>query len=62
MQIELLTVLTELEPTLNSRPLAYEYDEVGAEMLIPSHLIYGHQLLSLPKEVRDDEEGSEKGF
>ena len=59
---ELLTVLTELEATLNSRPLTYEYDEVGAEMLTPSHLIYGRRLLSLPEEVRDDEEESETGF
>ena len=49
---ELLTVLTELEATLNSRPLTYEYDEVGAEMLTPSHLIYGRRLLNLPEEVR----------
>ena len=59
---ELLTVLTELEATLNSRPLTYEYDEVGAEMLTPSHLIYGRRLLSLPEEVRNDEEESETGF
>ncbi|XP_015767737.1 PREDICTED: uncharacterized protein LOC107346459 [Acropora digitifera] len=48
---ELVTVLTEIEATLNSRPLTYEYDEVGAEMLTPSHLIYGRRLLSLPEEV-----------
>ena len=59
---KLLTVLTELEATLNSRPLTYEYDEVGAEMLTPSHLIYGRRLLSLPEEVRNDEEESETGF
>ena len=59
---ELVTVLTELEATLNSRLLTYEYDEVGAEMLTPSHLVYGHRLLSLPEEVRNDEEESEAGF
>lgn len=59
---ELVTVLTELEATLNSRPLTYEYDEVGAEMLTPSHLIYGRRLLSLPEEVRNDEEEREAGF
>lgn len=37
---ELLTVLMELEATLNSRPLTYEYDELGADMLTPTHLIY----------------------
>lgn len=59
---ELLTVLTEVEATLNSRPLTYEYDEVGAEMLTPSHLIYGRRLLSLPEEARNDEEESETGI
>lgn len=59
---ELLTVLTEVEATLNSRPLTYEYDEVGAEMLTPSHLIYGRRLLSLPEEARNDEEESETGL
>lgn len=38
---EMLTVLMELEATLNSRPLTYDYDELGAEMLTPSHLILG---------------------
>ena len=59
---ELLTVLTELEATMNSRSLTYEYDEVGPEMLTPSHLIYGRQLISLPEETRDDEEESETGY
>ena len=59
---ELLTVLTEVEATLNSRPLTYEYDEVGAEMLTPSHLIYGRRLLSLPEEARNDEEETETGL
>ena len=58
---ELLTVLMELEATLNSRPLTYDYDELGAEMLTPSHLIYGRRLLSLP-EMRNDEEESETGL
>ena len=31
-------------------------------MLTPSHLIYGRRLLSLPEDVRDDEEESETGF
>ena len=30
---ELLTVLLEIESTLNSRPLAYEYDEIGVKCL-----------------------------
>ena len=56
-----MTVLMELEATLNSRPLTYDYDELGAEMLTPSHLIYGRRLLSLP-EMRNDEEESETGL
>ena len=55
---EILTVLMELEATLNSRPLTYEYDEIGAEMLTPSHLIYGRRLLNLP-ELRNDLQESE---
>ncbi|XP_068749239.1 uncharacterized protein [Montipora capricornis] len=55
---EILTVLMELEATLNLRPLTYEYDEIGAEMLTPSHLIYGRRLLNLP-ELRNDLEESE---
>ena len=35
-QDELATVLVEVECTLNSRPLTYEYDEVGEEVLTPS--------------------------
>ena len=42
---ELSTLLTEVESTLNSRPLAYEYNEVDEEVLTPSHLIYGRELL-----------------
>ena len=38
---ELETVLTEVEGNLNNRPLTYEYEVVGEEMLIPNHLLYG---------------------
>ena len=53
---ELLTVLTEVEATLNSRPLTYDYDTPGEEVLTPTHLIYGRRLTSLPEspEVEDD--------
>lgn len=57
----LLTVLMELEATLNLRPLTYDYDELGAEMFNPSHLIYGRRLLSLP-ETRNDKEEIETGL
>ena len=48
---ELLTILLEIEGTLNSSPLTYEYDEVGDEMLTPSNLLYGFRLLPLPDAI-----------
>jgi len=48
---ELLTVLIEIESTLNDRPLTYIYDEVGGEALTPSHLIYGRRVTSMPEEL-----------
>ena len=45
---ELLTTLIEVEGTINSRPLTYEYDKVGVEALTPSHLIFGGRLQSIP--------------
>ena len=59
---ELVTTLIELEGTLNSRPLTYEYDELGAEMLTPAHLIYGRRLSTLPDELRNDDEENELGM
>ncbi len=44
---ELHTCITEIEAVLNSRPLAYLYDEIQ-EPLTPSHLIVGRRLLNLP--------------
>ena len=48
---ELLTVLAEVECTLNARPLTYEYNEVDQEVLTPSHLIYGRRIKTLPDEI-----------
>ena len=48
---ELSTLLTEIECTLNSRPLTCEYNEVEEEVLTPSHLIYGRRLKTLPDKV-----------
>ena len=53
---ELATVLVEVECTLNSRPLTYEYDEVGEEVLTPSHLMFGRRINSLPHMVDEPEE------
>ena len=45
---ELSTVLTEVEATLNSRPLTYVSLEDLDEPLTPSHLLVGHRLKNLP--------------
>ena len=49
---ELVTVLTEIECTLNRRPLTYQYDDL-VEALTPSHLLYGRPLSSLPAQVNN---------
>ena len=52
-QDELYSTLTEIEATINSRPLTYQY-ELG-EALTPSHLLYGRRLspFSLNVEAND---------
>ncbi len=49
---ELLTIVVEIEMTLNSRPLSYISSEDLEEPLTPSHLLCGHRVLSLPDPVR----------
>ena len=53
---ELLTVMSEVETTLNSRPLTYDYDIPADEVLTPVHLMYGRRLTTLPgsQEVEED--------
>ena len=46
---ELQTLITEVEATLNSRPLSYVSPDDLEEPLTPSHLITGHRILSLPE-------------
>ena len=55
---ELLTVLTEVECMLNSRPLTYLYPDDLEEPLTPSHLISGRRLLSLPDTTRSEGDNS----
>ena len=55
---ELLTVLTEVECILNSRPLTYLYPDDLEEPLTPSHLISGRRLLSLPDASRSGTDNS----
>lgn len=56
---ELSTVLIEVEATLNSCPLTYACDEVGEEVLTPSHLIFGRRIKTIPDEFIEDEEEGE---
>ena len=45
---ELLTLVTEIEAVLNSRPLTYVSTDDLEEPLTPSHLLLGYRVLSLP--------------
>ena len=47
---ELVTILTEIESTINNRPLTYQYDDL-LEVLTPSHLLCGRRISSLSKQV-----------
>ena len=59
---ELFTVLIEVEGTLNSRPLTYEYDDAGEEVLTPSNLIFGRRIKTVPDEIVEDEEEGESTY
>ena len=63
---ELISVLFEGEGTLNFRPLTYEYDEAGKEVLTPSHLflilIFGRGIKTVPNEIVEDEEEGESRY
>ena len=53
-----MTVLTEVECILNSRPLTYLYPDDLEEPLTPCHLISGRRLLSLPDTTRSGADNS----
>lgn len=59
---ELFTVLVEVEGTLNSRPITYEYDETSEEVLTPSHLLFGRRVKTMPDMVVEDEEEGESKY
>ena len=46
---ELLTLITEVEAVLNSRPLSCVSSEDPEEPLTPSHLLVGYRVMSLPE-------------
>ena len=56
---EFLTVLVEVEGTLNSRPLTHDYNEEEHEVLTPSHLIFGRRIQSMPDEIAEEPEENE---
>ena len=59
--IELQTILTEIEATLNSRPLTYLYTDINdGPPLTPSQFLYGHRLLTLPGTEEDTGTGTEQ--
>ena len=50
-QDEVSTILTELEGTINSRPLKYHGEELEEQVLTPSHLITGRRISPLSENV-----------
>ena len=53
---ELLTVITEIELVLNSRPLTYLHFDDVEEPLTPSHLVVGRRLMTIPEDCAIKEE------
>ena len=60
---ELYTTLTEIEATLNDRPLTYlSVDSNDLPPLTPSHLLHGRSLTTLPNMCADAEELNDPTF
>jgi hypothetical protein len=57
---ELRTILAEIETTINCRPLTYQYDELGEDVLTPSHLIYGRRIKGMPDEIVEPDDSANK--
>ena len=59
---EVTTILTEVEATLNSRPLTYPSSDVNDLIpLTPSHFLCGFRIMNLP-EVRQQTEDNDEEF
>ena len=41
-----------IECATNNRPLTYEYEEFGHEMLTPAHLLLGYRVCSMPHDMQ----------
>ena len=56
---ELITVTSEVEAVVNSRPLTYIYEDEVEEVLTPSHLYCGRRLLDKQSNESSDEDITE---
>jgi len=55
--------IVEVEAVLNDRPLTYLTSGTGdPEPLTPSHLLYGHRIVSLPHPDVDNDEASDPDY
>lgn len=59
---ELLTVLSEIEMVINSRPLSYVSPDDLEEPLTPSHLLIGRRLMNLPDNLLYDERMEDEDY
>ena len=59
---ELLTVLSEIEMVINSRPLSYVSSDDLEEPLTPSHLLVGRRLLNLPDDLLYSEQLDDEDY
>ena len=56
---EITTVLTEIEATVNSRPLTYTYDNPQElSPITPSLLLTGKNLTNIPEPLREEQEAN----
>ena len=53
---ELLTVVTEVEMIINSRPLSYVTPDDLEEPLTPSHFLMGKKTMSIPDGISSDQD------